>query len=599
MANQELVNFIQAQLERGVPEGEVRNALLQNGWQEADVTAAMSAGTDAPAQPPVAAANPGPAAMDTVQPQSPVGEPVDMFDSVDSPQQATVAGQQGQIAQFGQQVGQQVGQVLRAPIDATMNVTKTVAGNAMQAAGDMKQAVEEQMPGVFNNPSITGEGSRLAAGQQIEPDGHLSDGSQSQIEIKEGLGTTARIMVFLLVTLGVVGLIGGGIWGYFYVTRSPERVSQLFLNGVSTVQSTAFTGNVTENGEQLYAFSGSFDTNAPSFNIKMTSTDEATGADYGMEISAVANNMFGTFHTEVDGEAVGDVGDSWIELDGSSAATLITTVLPVKGTISTQLSLPITEADRQVLATAIQAYPFVSGFEKTHNTTYNGSSAAVYRGTLDGENLKKFVESGEQELRTAGLTSTLVGRMKSSQMPYNGAQVTLTIDRQSYQLYKFVLRTSEGRELTIEFSDYTTPIVAPQNIITAEEMFEMLLTIGSEETAETNEDAEKADEDAEVDTAVDTKTDSIEEAEEELDTADEKEEVAEETETTEKTVDTEEVKVDTSADIDTDGDGLTDADEDKYGTNPTKQDTDNDGFLDGEEVANGYNPLGEGKLELK
>lgn len=48
---------------------------------------------------------------------------------------------------------------------------------------------------------------------------------------------------------------------------------------------------------------------------------------------------------------------------------------------------------------------------------------------------------------------------------------------------------------------------------------------------------------------------------------------------------------------DTDGDGLDDrAEVQVYGTNPLNRDTDNDGYLDGQEVANGYNPKGDGKL---
>ncbi len=48
---------------------------------------------------------------------------------------------------------------------------------------------------------------------------------------------------------------------------------------------------------------------------------------------------------------------------------------------------------------------------------------------------------------------------------------------------------------------------------------------------------------------------------------------------------------------DTDGDGLYDREEVKvYKTNPIVADTDGDGYSDGQEVTNGYNPLGEGKL---
>ncbi len=48
---------------------------------------------------------------------------------------------------------------------------------------------------------------------------------------------------------------------------------------------------------------------------------------------------------------------------------------------------------------------------------------------------------------------------------------------------------------------------------------------------------------------------------------------------------------------DTDGDGLSDREEVKiYHTNPLHEDTDLDGYLDGEEVEHGYDPLGDGKL---
>jgi hypothetical protein len=47
---------------------------------------------------------------------------------------------------------------------------------------------------------------------------------------------------------------------------------------------------------------------------------------------------------------------------------------------------------------------------------------------------------------------------------------------------------------------------------------------------------------------------------------------------------------------DSDNDGLTDADEAKYGTDPNNSDTDDDKYFDGAEVVGGYNPLGAGKM---
>jgi hypothetical protein len=49
-------------------------------------------------------------------------------------------------------------------------------------------------------------------------------------------------------------------------------------------------------------------------------------------------------------------------------------------------------------------------------------------------------------------------------------------------------------------------------------------------------------------------------------------------------------------DTDTDNDGLSDAEETKWGTDPDNVDTDNDGYGDGDEIKNWYNPLGLGKM---
>jgi hypothetical protein len=52
--------------------------------------------------------------------------------------------------------------------------------------------------------------------------------------------------------------------------------------------------------------------------------------------------------------------------------------------------------------------------------------------------------------------------------------------------------------------------------------------------------------------------------------------------------------VNASGDIDLDG--LTNAEESQYRTNPENPDSDGDGYLDGDEVENGYNPMGSGRL---
>lgn len=57
-----------------------------------------------------------------------------------------------------------------------------------------------------------------------------------------------------------------------------------------------------------------------------------------------------------------------------------------------------------------------------------------------------------------------------------------------------------------------------------------------------------------------------------------------------------ELETHTDPNLDSDGDGLNDIDEEIYGTDINNADTDGDGYSDGDEVNNGYNPSGEGNL---
>jgi hypothetical protein len=50
------------------------------------------------------------------------------------------------------------------------------------------------------------------------------------------------------------------------------------------------------------------------------------------------------------------------------------------------------------------------------------------------------------------------------------------------------------------------------------------------------------------------------------------------------------------ADVDTDADGILDADEALFGTDPAIGDSDGDGFLDGDEVVIGTSPIDGGSF---
>lgn len=56
------------------------------------------------------------------------------------------------------------------------------------------------------------------------------------------------------------------------------------------------------------------------------------------------------------------------------------------------------------------------------------------------------------------------------------------------------------------------------------------------------------------------------------------------------------IEAEPAAPTDSDNDGLTDEEEEQYGTDPNNPDTDGDGFDDLTEIEGGYNPLGPGRL---
>jgi len=61
-------------------------------------------------------------------------------------------------------------------------------------------------------------------------------------------------------------------------------------------------------------------------------------------------------------------------------------------------------------------------------------------------------------------------------------------------------------------------------------------------------------------------------------------------------IDTSQVHFKIGTGPDSDGDGLSDSEEARYGSDPHQADTDHDGFLDGVEVQRGYSPTGPGRL---
>lgn len=592
MAHQELIDFIKSQTSRGVAATDVHNALVQNGWTEADVNDAMSAAGVAPvvsaptmpasAEMPQQMQQPSPATTQPMQPtmQQPQ-EPEDIFDMDSGPAANMQLNGQG-APESVQQSGGFAGSLLRAPFDATK-----------QAVNTMRNTVEEQMPGLMNNPSLTADGSRLTAGQSVEPDGTLSDGTNANVQVKDGLGTVGKIAVFGVIALVVAGIVGGAIWGYFYFKQTPERVSQLFVNGVSATNAVAFNGAVIKNDAIEYSFNGSIDTQTPSLDITIESTDPTTGAEYGMTIRALNNNMYGSFHTTASNPNAEELANAWIKLDGTTAATLLGTVLPVAGTINTQLSLPISGTERQDLATAIQTHPFITNLEKQGKSTKDGVNVITYTGTINGTELAAFAKQAEPTLRTSGLSSTLVGRMTAANMPYDGKAVTLVLDAQNYRLYGITVDLGESRRLEINFSQYNSvaAIKEPTTIVTAERMFELLQSEETDDTggaAGTSEEG-TVNEDDPLDTDTDTNAEEDTDVEEDTD--------AEEDSDTNTEEDSDATDEEDEDEVDTDGDGLSDADEKRYGTDPSENDTDGDSYTDGEEVKNGYNPLGDGKLK--
>jgi hypothetical protein len=544
MANQELNNYIHAQVQRGMGEEEIRKTLVQNGWGQADIDTAFSIVKPKPA----AAAHPAPAQTNvqpSVQPQAVAQqpainmrqpEPVDIFD-----------------------------------IDGSTATTQPNMQSPMQS----QSAMQPGMPAKLESQPVTMAGN-------------------SKPEFKDGLSMKAKILIFGAIGLVVAGLAAGGVYAYFSFYRSPERVGGLMIQNLADLQSFSYSAeirprfsdttflspisggediaNLTMKANGVASISNSQQpTGTATTNIIVEAAD-GTETSYNVEARLIEGIVYLLVQNPeawpVPGMSV--LQDRWVVVDQTTLSE------PLSGTPSA----PFTAEDKVKMRTALRnSKAFVFG-DSIGGETIHDVATTQYTFTLTQAGLKTFVEEIQPILREREFCSEKeCAAMLETVRAMKDMTGEMWIGKKDYQLYQMRVlysapenNASSLRDMVISVTLWNhnagVTVDVPSAVVRLEEIIEQVMNdlFGADTDTNTNENqnqnANVLNANTNTPTSINVNTNTA-----------------------------------PNPKLDTDDDGLTDLEEVDYGTDADDPDSDSDGYPDGEEVDNGYNPLGEGELK--
>ncbi len=244
--------------------------------------------------------------------------------------------------------------------------------------------------------------------------------------------------------------------------------------------------------------------------------------------------------------------------------------------------------------------------KKEGSETIQNVETVKYPLTLSVAGTKQFVQSITPVLTARGITTAQIQAWQKTMESNGDVTGSIWIGKQDKQIYQVQLALPVGgaggverivvgitiwdhnKDVKIEIPSPVKPLDTV--LLEAQRAAQTTTTIPTITTTEEGEEV------GETDT---TNSDLLLETDESLDTEEGLEEdPLDDAIDTEEIDDIEEDAADDSStpSADSDEDGLTNAEEARYKTDPLNDDSDDDGFLDGEEVENGFNPNGDGKL---
>ncbi len=551
MPNQELIDFVKKQRERGVTPTDIEKALVDVGWSEPDVQDALAgAGIGMAPKPngPIATASPL---------SSPISNPTSM--SVSTPARtATPAQSKPSISQ--KPVAMPTAQPEKEPVDVFAEVDATGPTGVVSPTNSVP-ATASKTP------------APLTAAQHAA--------APAAVEYQEGMSLKKKIAVFSAIILAVAVIVAGAVFAYFRFYQSPSRIGTLLIGNLAgltsanvemTIDQTLKSGNTlieqsttTINGDTTVFTS---EQPASSLTVQWKNKDNKATQEAGMNFRSTEGKSYLQL-TSIEGG--GDetttlftelLSNQWVVIDTAQGEK--SPLVPLFSTNILSTSSALTAEDQGVIRDAFRGTSVLKLTEKIDTAMVDGTKTYHYRFEVDKEGLKSFIGTVAPVLKTHGRTDASISLMVKGVDSWNSIDGELWVGAQDYQLYRVEITATGTRsanrtevwKATVKVAKHNQPVTveAPVDAMSIDELIE---------------DAAAAS-------------------------------VGEPTTTPDATTPT--IDVDTPTDNkkkDVDDDGLTDALERDYGTNATDPDSDDDGFLDGEEVENGYNPLGAGKLETK
>lgn len=578
MANEQLRDYIKSQIDRGVSRDAIEQAVLKAGWPADAVKAEMAAAGG------VSPVTPAAPRMST--PTNASG-PVDMFADTDT---------SGAVASTMPGLQPRAAVVSQSP--ATQPVKTALAPNMMQPA----------KPSASIFPT------------SVKP------------RMVNGMSGRTKILGLIGAVLLLSALIAGGVYAYMNLAGSGGRTATTALNNVNNLQSVSFAMTVVPQFQQGQTNSNPL-TNRPITDLSIqisgqaagltTATPSAAGTvvaklsgnggsdTYQAEIRSVNNTLYTKFGELAGAPAItaSVLQNQWFSLTTQSiSAVNSASASNIDGRILKQLSA--TELTQ--LKNALSSSGMVSVGKRESSESIQNVETAKYPLTLTVAGTKQFTQSIAPVLTARGITTAQIQAWQKTLEGKGDLKGAIWIGKKDKQIYQVQLAIPVGgaggieqvvvgvtmwdhnKEVKIEIPSPVKPLdtvlLEAQRAIQATTTLpaittepaatETITTPTTNTNSATNTNNDLLLED---DTTDDTDTP----ADDSLDAAIDEEEVD---------VDAEEADDSTVPTADSDDDGLTNAEETKYKTDPLNDDSDDDGFLDGEEVENGFNPNGDGKL---
>jgi len=410
-------------------------------------------------------------------------------------------------------------------------------------------------------------------------------------------------LIFIIIAVVIaLSLVAGGAYAYFDYFQAPEKVVQKMMTKLTDVKSFEYTGEVnsednisgllagaqsfvplsadaTNSDENLASasstqnkvttttlnFSGKTDfydqnniKNQLTLNIK-TDAFSKDGTEIGLEARSLQKNLYFEFNQlpSLGFISLDSLKNQWIKVDLNALQGQVDTANNINKITPTQI---------ERIKTLFNEDGVLKITDKLASEKVNGQNTFHYRFALDKVALKKFANDVTQVVLNRPMNNEESANYDKSLESMDTTTGEIWIGKKDYLPYELLLnyqykatadsKTSGKSKTTILFKNFNSAMTVdvPQKSTSFQEIIQGFLGGMATPTDD------KINSATSTEFIAGTSTEPID------------------------------------ANIDSDNDGLTDAQEKIYGTDPHNPDTDGDGYLDGAEVKAGYNPKGPGKL---